>query len=35
VSAGKLAEAFETYRELEHVVDAPDLVGACRRERAV
>lgn len=33
VSAGKLADGFESYRELERVVDAPDLVDACRRER--
>jgi DNA-binding SARP family transcriptional activator len=35
VSAGKLADGFESYRELERVVDAPDLVDACRRERTI
>jgi len=35
VSAGKLADGFDSYRELERVVDAPDLVDACRRERTI
>ena len=35
VSAGKLADGFESYRELERVVDTPDLVDACRRERTM
>ena len=35
VSAGKLTDAFESYRDLERIVDAPDLVDACRRERSM
>jgi DNA-binding SARP family transcriptional activator len=35
VSAGKLADAIDSYRELEPIVDAPDLVDACRRERSL
>jgi DNA-binding SARP family transcriptional activator len=33
VSAGRLVDAFDAYRELEHAVEAPELVDACRRER--
>ena len=35
VSAGKLADGFDSYRELERIADVPDLIDACRRERTI